>query len=167
MRVFVFLLLIPACCAAGDYSYTVAAPNKSPGAGKCSVHGSALVINLQSSSGATLPALVDGGSIVYYGASTGSFTIASHTESGGTVTVMTAEPTPDFGAVNSAYTFAGSSSGFQVETTLADVATRLDVLNASVSTLVFLLTACAFTLGGILGFHTWKLVLIAMRESDF
>lgn len=166
MRMFSMLFLIPVCCAAGDYSYTVAAPNTSPGPGTISVHGSSLVIHLQSSGGATLPMLVDGGSIIYFGASSGSFTVASHAVSGTTVTVATADPLPEFGT-NFSYTFAGTSSGFQAETTLADIAARLDVLNASVSTLVFLLTACAFTLGGILGFHSWKLVLVAMRESDF
>lgn len=167
MRTCLLLLLIPVCCVAGDYSYLVAAPNTSPGAGTFSVHGSSLVINLQSSSGTTLPSLVDGGSIIYFGASSGSFTIASHAVSGVTVTVTTADALPDFSVSNFGYTFAGTSDGFQVETTLADIAARLDVLNASVSTLVFLVTACAFTLGGILGFLSWALVLIAMRETDF
>ena len=167
MRMWLMLFLIPVCCAAGDYSYTVAAPNTSPGPGSFSVHGSSLVVNLQSSSGMTLPSLVDGGNIIYYGAASGSFNIASHAVSGVTVTVVTADPLPDFSSTSFAYTFAGTSSGFQTETTLADVAARLDVLNTSVSTLVFLMTACAFTLGGILGFHSWKLVLVAMRENDF
>ena len=42
----------------------------------------------------------------------------------------------------------------------ADVLSRLD-------TLIFLVTAGSFTLGGLLGFFTWIVIVIGMREVDF
>ena len=56
--------------------------------------------------------------------------------------------------------FVSARGVMAAEIDLTPVLDRLD-------TLIFLATAAAFALGGLLGFASWAIVLRAMRESDF